>query len=1562
MAARKSDQKPLPPDSTEADLSTEQSNPDEESASSSNPQAEQKDQFPIVGIGASAGGLKAFEQFFQNMPQNSGIAFVLIQHLAPHHESELAELLQNHTRMKVMQVTNNVKVEPNHVYVIPPGKSLSIKERTLFLSEPIEKRGHRAPIDFFFRSLAEDQGENAICVVLSGTGTDGTLGLKAVKERAGITMAQSTTDAEYDGMPKSAIRTGLVDLVGTAGELAQKLISYKNSAEQIQLPQEDEALLEDDSEALTRIFAQLRSKTGHDFTHYKRSTILRRIGRRLQVNQIGSIPEYLKYLRQNSDEVHALFKDFLISVTNFFRDPEAFSALEKGVIPKVFEGKSAKDQIRVWVAGCATGEEAYSLAILLSEHAALWSAPPSIQIFATDIDDEAIAFARDGFYPESMAADMLPERLRRFFTDEVGGYRIKKDIRESVLFAVHNLIEDAPFAKLDLITCRNLLIYLDRDIQEKVFELFHYALLPHGYLFLGSSESAESSANLFTPQNKKQRIFKRRNAVTTGPHFPGLPLVKPATLPDEMQANKKINGTNRSFEELYQAWSLKQYTPPRLIVDDNYEITHIFSGADRYLKEQEGPVTQNVLHKIVPELRLDLRTALYQAFVKGERTESRYLQVVNLDQNPEKIKFSVGPIEEPGFPKDYVEVVFEPQGDSVSIPIEVTQATDENATRLISRLEEEVQRTREQLQGTVEEYETSNEELKASNEELQSMNEELQSTAEELETSKEELQSTNEELITVNQELKNKIDELNRVNSDLQNLMASTDVGTIFLDRNLKVKRFTPKVAELFNIIATDIGRPFEHVSHKLHHDDLLADIKQVLKSLSKIERKVKSKDGHWYIIKTLPYRTVQDKIDGIVLTIVEVTELKQAEGELRQRLLQQATVAELGQMALNQTPVEVLMQQATEKICDALESKLCKVLELLPDEEGFLLKAGKGWQEGQVGLARVMADSNSQAGYTLVSGEPVIVEDLSKEDRFRANDLLTDHGVVSGLSVVINGSKKPYGILGAHSTESRVFSQDDVNFIVSIANTLSVALEREQIEITLKENRELIQQQLSEIEAIYATAPVGLAFTDTDSRYIRINERLAEINGLPVAEHIGRKGPDLLPNLTDAIEPHLQRATKGEPVFNVEIHGTTPAAPGVERDWLASYLPLKGEDGEVTGINTVVQEITELKQARKALEASEARFRQAILDAPFPIIIHAEDGEFVMISRVVTELTGYTLEAIPTTEAWVKLVYQQEWRPSIKAQMKALFDLDHRVDEGEFEVITKNGQRRTWHFYSAPLGLDDQGRRLVISMAADITRRKEYEKALQQNQQRLKELNETLEERVTKRTEELSRIIAELDQFAYVASHDLKTPLRAIDNLATWITEDAADSLPEASKEHLEKMRDRVARMEALLNDLLAYSRAGRNQEETEEVDTFELINNIMAMLSIPQDFTINIQNDMPKVVTRRPLLEMVLRNLIDNAIKHHDRPDGQIDVSMHVVGNAAEFIVSDDGPGIDEMFHERIFQIFQSLQPKDKSSGSGMGLAIVKKIVETRGGRIEIESAKGEGTTFRFTWPIEG
>lgn len=1519
--------------------------------------AQHQEQFPIVGIGASAGGLKTFEQFFSNMPKDSGMAFVVVQHLAPHHESELAELVQNHTGMLVTQVEDQTEVQPDCVYVIPPGKDLEIRKGVLYLTEAKRERGYRTPINSFFRSLAEDQGENAVCIILSGTGSDGTQGLKAIKERAGITMAQSAEDAEYDGMPRSAIGTGLVDFTGTAAALAEKLFGYRKSASKIQLPDQAEALPEDDSEALSKIFTQLRSRTGHDFSHYKRSTILRRIGRRLQVNQIENLSEYSGYLRKTPEETDALFKDFLISVTNFFRDPDAFEALEKKVIPKLFEQKSSQNRLRVWLPGCATGEEAYSVAILLHEYGAAKGDRRELQIFATDIDEEAIAFAREGRYPDSIAADISRERLRRYFKEVPGGYRVKEEIRETVLFAVHNLIKDPPFSRLNFISCRNLLIYLNLELQERVFELFHYTLVPGGYLFLGTSDAANAAKQLFSASDRKHQLFRSRKFVSSPARLPKMPLVETDSRPDVAlikESQQKID----PIEDLYQVWTLKRYAPPRLLVNENYRITHVFAGAGRYLREQEGPVTQNILQKILHELRLELRTALYQAFHKKERTETRWLRT-ELDETTRLVRIKVGPIDDPNFPEEYAEIVFEEKEVAETPSSEIDSEAAES--ELVTRLEEELLRTRERLQTTIEEHETSNEELLASNEELQSMNEELQSTAEELETSKEELQSMNEELTTVNQELKNKIEELSQANSDLQNLMDSTDIGTIFVDRDLHVKRFTPSVKEIFNIINADIGRPLAHVSHTLDYKNLPEDAEYVLKSLEKVEREVQSSNDRWYVIRLTPYRTVQDKIKGIVINFVDVTSLKQSQEALKQRTRQQTAVAEVGHLALEGVQLDDLMQTASNRICETLDLECCKVLELMPPGDQLLLRAGQGWKEGYVGRAMVGAKDHSQASYTLQTDVPVIVEDLSKETRFTSPTLLVEHDVISGMSVIIPGLEQPFGVLGAHSKRVRKFTQDDASFLQAVANLLAEAIERQKVEEALHYSREQAEHSLAELQTIYTTAPIGLAVLDTNLRFLRVNDRLAEINGQSAADHLDQTVREVVPDLADTAEPLLRQVIEtGEAVVEQEIRGVTPANPDQECVWLESYYPLTTPDGQIIGVNAVVQEITSRKQAEQALRESEERFRRAIVDAPFPIIMHNEDGEIVQLSNTLTELTGYTRAELKTIGDWTERAYSER-QEVVLQDIERLYSVNHRMDEGEYVVTTKEGQQRVWNFSSAPLGKDEQGRRLVISMAADVTERNKAEEALRQSEIELRALTETLEQRVAQRTEELEHSMQELNQFAYAASHDLRTPLRAISHLAEWIVEDSGALLPESSKTHLNKLQSRIERMENLLDDLLAYSRADRDIGEVTEVETGDLVRNVISVLDPPEPFEVVIQKNMPTIVTARALLEIVFRNLIDNGIKHHDRADGQIEVSAYEEEEYIVFCVKDDGPGIAPMFHERIFQIFQTLQPRDRVEGSGMGLALVRKVVENRGGTVTVTSAKGQGSTFEVTWPKE-
>ena len=912
-------------------------------------------QMMVVGIGASAGGVKALSEFFDRLPADSGMAFVVILHLSPQHKSNLAEVLQVRTKMPVSQVTEAVRVEANHVYVIPPISHLILTDGWIRLTEPEESRGRRVPIDLFFRSLAEAWESRAIAIVLSGSGADGTLGLRRIKERGGVTLAQDPREAEQDAMPRSAINAGVVDFVLPVAEIPAKLLALRENALRIELPVSDETRHEKGADALRDLLALLRARTGHDFSSYKRSTVLRRIERRLQVNEVRDIPSYLELIREQPLEVQLLLRDLLISVTNFFRDPEAFAALSLQVIPNLFVSRTASDQVRVWVSGCATGEEAYSMAMLLTEYADQFSSSPKIQVFATDIDEEAINTARNGIYPDTIAADVSPERLKRFFNKEAQHYRIRKEVREAVLFASHNVLRDPPFSRIDLISCRNLLIYLNRETQERVLEVFHFALRPDGFLFLGSSESAEGSSALFSPFDKKHRIYKRRAVTPAARPLPAMPISS------RWEARLTQTGTAGSARpmsvgDLHNLKLLERYIPPSVLVNEEHDIVHISGQAGRFLRFADGEPSRNLLKAAHPMLRLELRAALFAAVQKGGQVESRRIRAW-IEGQSRLINLTVEPLTEPEAARGFLVVIFDEIEDPLAPQPEVEAARAEMTGEVpmepvVRQLEEELQRTRDQLRATIEQYETSVEELKASNEELQAINEELRSATEELETSKEELQSVNEELTTVNHELKEKVEEVSRANSDLQNLLASTEIGTIFLDRALRIKRYTPRVEEIYNIIPSDLGRPLEHVTHKLEHDNLSSDAEKVLTDLHMIEREIRSLEGRWYLARLLPYRTLEDRIDGIVLTFIDITQRKQAEDDLlKARNSLEAQVGERTQELRQSYQVlenEVIERRATEEqnktllqqIVTAQENERQRISRELHDQMGQQLTA----------------------------------------------------------------------------------------------------------------------------------------------------------------------------------------------------------------------------------------------------------------------------------------------------------------------------------------------------------------------------------------------------------------------------------------------------------------------------------------------------------------------------------------------------------------------------------------------------------------------------------------------
>jgi two-component system, chemotaxis family, CheB/CheR fusion protein len=858
--------------------------------------------FPIVGIGASAGGLAAFEAFFSGMPADTdpNMAFVLVQHLAPDHKSLLTELIRRYTRMKVFEVEDGMKVRQNCAYIIPPNRDMAFLNGELQLMEPATPRGQRLPIDFFFRSLAADQHERAICIILSGTGSDGTLGLRAIKGEGGMAMVQSCESAEYDGMPRSAIATGLVDFVLPPDQMPERLIAF--SAHAIGKDDESRDKLPETENAFKKIFVLMRKQTGHDFSQYKFNTINRRIERRMALQQIEAIDDYIKYLNQMPSEVELLFRDLLIGVTGFFRDPEAFEVLETQVIPSLLSSKSEDDVIRVWSVGCSTGEEAYSLAILLKEARDKMKRNIQAQVFATDIDSQAIATARAGIYPASISADISAERLAQFFTAESGGseFRINKYIRDMLIFSEQDVIKDPPFSKLDLIICRNLMIYMGGELQKKLIPLFHYSLKPGGYLFLGTSETIGEYNHLFTVIDRTLKVYQRKEGFAGEQRPAGISFMHYSKTEPTAVADRRNNMAGKKpLRDLTEQELLKQMDAAAVLVNGRGDILYFHGRTGSYLEPAPGEAGVSNMLKMAREgLKNDLTTAFHKAVKTREVIRFPGVRVktngdtseINLtispvaaqkDQNENTQLYLVAMEKAPQVDREWKRQAL--SVDAEGEPFEgletLKAGAGSDAAAYIADLKQKLIAKEEYLSAANEELETSNEELKSSNEEMQSVNEELQSTNEELETSKEELQSVNEELSTVNAELQTKVTDLSRAYNDMNNLLAGTDIGTVFVDHALRILRFTPAITKIINLIQSDVGRPVGHIVSNLQgYDTLVEDIQLVLDTLIHKEVEVQIQSGAWYSLRIMPYRTLDNVIEGAVITFVDIGKAKKAQ------------------------------------------------------------------------------------------------------------------------------------------------------------------------------------------------------------------------------------------------------------------------------------------------------------------------------------------------------------------------------------------------------------------------------------------------------------------------------------------------------------------------------------------------------------------------------------------------------------------------------------------------------------------------------------------------------------
>ncbi len=859
--------------------------PDKKTATQSKPAKIQKPKleaglqptaFPIVGIGASAGGLEALETFLAHVPENSGLAFVIIQHLDPTHKCVMAELLQRATPMLVLQAKDRLEVKPNCVYMIPPNKDMSILHGKLHLLEPVAPRGLRLPIDFFFRTLAIDQQERSFGVILSGMGSDGTLGLRAIKEKAGVTFVQEPVSAKFESMPRSAIEAGLADVVAPVEALPGRIMAFLQHNPFVANPALSDLRMTPG--ALEKVIVLLRTQTGHDFSLYKKTTIQRRIERRMGLHQIDRLASYVRFLQENPQELELLFRELLIGVTNFFRDPEAWEQLKAEILPAFLTRHPVGQTLRAWIPACATGEEAYSLAILFKEALAELKSGSNLtlQIFATDLDAQAIEKAREGLFPDNIVADISAQRLERFFIKVENGYQVTKAIREMIIFAPQNVIMDPPFTKLDLICCRNLLIYLTSELQKKILPLFHYSLNPGGYLFLGSAETIGAFTNLFAPLPGKNRLYRRleTNQAVETLEFPT------AHIPADSGALVRPIEPTASLQTLAEQLLLRKYAPASVLTNERGDILYTSGRTGKYLEPAAGRANWNIFVMAREGLRYGLTTG-FQKAVRNHETVM--LKNVSMETESGKQIFNVviEPVKDLNALQGMVIIVF---SEVEARPRSKKTSFQRGENFRVIELELEIERAHQEIQSIREEMQSSQEELRSANEELQSTNEELQSTNEELTTSKEELQSMNEELHTVNKELQTRLDELAHSNNDMKNLLDSTNIATLFLDNSLCVRRFTSETGKITRLLPSDVGRPITDIASALLYPELAEDARHVLQTLARVERQVMTPTNTWYAAHLLPYRTLENMIDGVVITFTNITGYKNLETELRKQ------------------------------------------------------------------------------------------------------------------------------------------------------------------------------------------------------------------------------------------------------------------------------------------------------------------------------------------------------------------------------------------------------------------------------------------------------------------------------------------------------------------------------------------------------------------------------------------------------------------------------------------------------------------------------------------------------
>jgi two-component system, chemotaxis family, CheB/CheR fusion protein len=1575
--------------------------------------------FPVVGVGASAGGLEAFTELLKNLPLDTGMGFVLVQHLDPQHESALADLLTRATSMPVREVTNNLRVDANHVYVIPPNTNLGIAQGVLKLQAREQSSTPTRSIDSFFESLAEDQRERAIGVILSGTATDGTVGMEAIKAEGGITFAQDS--ARYDSMPRSAIAAGCVDFVLKPADIAKELARIAKhpyvagQRHESMSPEDDrasETAHENDDTPLPagghgtprtgakasrakaeggdakagendfkKILLLLRNHSGVDFSLYKSTTIQRRISRRMVLNKQDTLEGYTTFLRGHAKELDALYSDVLISVTSFFRNPDAFDVLKRKVFPKILQQRG-DETVRVWVLGCSTGQEAYSIAMALMEAAENAPRARKLQVFATDLNDVLLDKARHGLYAKSLAQDVSPERLRRFFVEEEAGYRIVKPLREMVVFARQNVIRDSPFSRMDLISCRNLLIYLEPSLQKKAIPTFHYALKPQGFLFLGASESIGTFTDLFELVDKKHKIYSKKAVPTQALHLPvkkdhseqpspgpraSLPIGKGQAEPPE-----SLRGEVNAQREADRV-TVNQFAPPGVLINAQLQILQFRGPTGSYLQPPTGKASFDVLKMAREGLMLPLRAAINKA-KKGNKTARKANVRVNQNGKTRTVNLEVIPLK--NLRERCFLILFE-DAEKVGLPAQerVEPRGGPRSGRPISKKEEshriksletELSDTRDYLQSIQEQHEAANEELQASNEEVQSANEELQSINEELETSKEELESANEELTTVNEEMSHRNTELSRLNADLGNLHASVNMAILVLARDLTIRRFTTPAEKIFNLLATDVGRPLSGVRHNLivvnEHgsrgndprssattenqsfislaattpfplEDLLRD---VIDTVRVHEREVRDKDGRWYVLRARPYMTTDNKIDGAVLVLVDIDDLKRSEREAK-------SARDYAEATIRTARDPLIVLRADLRVNTANEA-FYKTFKTTPDQTEGRLIYDLGDQQWNIPKLRILLE-----------------EILPRNSFFDDFEVTHDFPQIGRRTMLLNARRQEL---------------DD-----GAAQMILLAIE----DVTERQRAHAATVSLAAIVNSSDDAIIGI---DLDGVITSWNKGAERLFGYTAQEAIGQPITMLIPPDRQHEQPEiLGRLKRGESLDHFETVRWRKNRSPLEISLTIS--PIKDATGQVIGASKIARDITKRKEAEEALGRA-MEFDEAVMSNMGEGLYTVDkQGLVTKMNPTAEKLLGWTLEELRGKKMHDVIHYKHpDGSPFAAEECAGLQVLREGKALKDFEdtFIRKDGQFLPVSYSSSPLRDRDGEIVGLVVVFQDITERQQAQEALRHNQAEL-------ENRVAERTTELEQANAALGRdieerkkleeqllqsqkmesigvLAGGIAHDFNNILNIIQGYAFVLRGHGIQD--KETSESLTVIDETVHRGSALVQQLLTLAR--KSTIKVESVNVNGLIERLITLITqtFPKTIELNpvLEPDLPPIMADKNQIEQALLNLCVNA-RDAMSDGGRLSFKTQSIEGATlqgfgktldgRYVcieVSDTGVGMDESTRKRVFEPF--FTTKNMGQGTGLGLSVVYGIVKNHNGFINVESKPESGTSFKLYFPV--